>query len=87
MVPKMPPMLAPFILDISETVNYKGQNTVAVWVYDGANMGGIFGTIEIIQPTVKENLDRYLANRGISAQQKQTDREGSKKRSFWSRFF
>ena len=77
----------PFILDISETVHYKGQNTVAVWVYDGANMGGIFGTIEVIQPTVKENLDRYLANRGISAQQKQTDRDGSKKRSFWSRFF
>ena len=77
----------PFILDISEAVNYKGQNTVAVWVYDGANMGGIFGTIEVIQPTVKENLDRYLANRGISAQQKQTDRDGSKKRSFWSRFF
>lgn len=77
----------PFILDISEAVNYKGQNTVAVWVYDGTNMGGIFGTIEIIQPTVKEDLDRYLANRGISAQQKQTDRDGSKKRSFWSRFF
>ena len=77
----------PFILDISEAVHYKGQNAVAVWVYDGANMGGIFGTIEVIQPTVKENLDRYLANRGISAQQKQTDRGGSEKRSFWSRFF
>ena len=76
----------PFILDISEAVNYKGQNTVAVWVYDGANMGGIFGTIEIIQPTVKENLDRYLANRGISAQQKQTDHDDERKRSFWRRF-
>ena len=77
----------PFILDISEAVNYKGQNAVAVWVYDGANMGGIFGTIEVIQPTVKENLDRYLANRDISATQKQTDRGSSKKQSFWSRFF
>lgn len=77
----------PFILDISEAIHYKSQNTVAVWVYDGANMGGIFGTIEVIQPTVKENLDRYLANRGISAQQKQTDRDSSKKRGFWSRFF
>ena len=66
----------PFILDISEAVNYKGQNVVAVRVYDGMEMGGIFGTIEVIQPTVKENLDRYLANRGIS-----------EKRSFWSRFF
>ena len=78
----------PFILDVSEAVNYKGHNTVAVWVYDGANMGGIFGTIEVIQPTEKGNLDRYLANRGISAQQKQTDRDGAKKRrGFWSRFF
>ncbi len=76
-----------FILDISEAVNYKGQNAVAVWVYDGANMGGIYGTIEVIQPTVKGNLDRYLANRGISAQQKQTDRDEEEKRSFWSRFF
>ena len=77
----------PFILDISEVVNYKGQNAVAVRVYDGMNMGGIYGTIEVIQPTVKENLDRYLANRGISAQQKRIDRGGPKKRSFWSRFF
>ena len=53
----------PFILDISEAVNYKGQNMVAVRVYDGMEMGGIYGTIEVIQPTVKENLDRYLANR------------------------
>ena len=77
----------PFILDISEAVKYKGQNAVAVRVYDGMNMGGIYGTIEVIQPTVKENLDRYLANRGISAQQKQTDRDDEEKRSFWSRFF
>ncbi|MXX36966.1 MAG: tetratricopeptide repeat protein [Gemmatimonadetes bacterium] len=77
----------PFILDISEAVNYKGQNAVAVRVYDGMNMGGIYGTIEVIQPTVKENLDRYLANRGISAQQKQTDLDEEEKRSFWSRFF
>ena len=77
----------PFILDVSEAVNYKGQNAVSVWVYDGMEMGGIFGTIEVIQPTVKENLDRYLANRGGSAKQKQTNRGGSAKRSFWSRFF
>lgn len=77
----------PFILDISEAVNYKGQNAVAVRVYDGANMGGIYGTIEVIQPTGKENLDRYLANRGISAQQKKPNRSDPKKRSFWSRFF
>ena len=75
----------PFILDISEAVNYKGHNSVSVWVYDGMNMGGIYGTIEVIQPTGKENLDRYLANRGSSAQQKQTKRGSSEKRSFWSR--
>ena len=77
----------PFILDISEAVKYKGQNVVAVRVYDGMEMGGIYGTIEVIQPTVKENLDRYLANRGISATQKQTTRDDEEKRSFWSRFF
>ena len=66
----------PFILDISEAVKYKGQNVVAVRVYDGMEMGGIYGTIEVIQPTGNENLDRYLTNRG-----------GSAKRSFWSRFF
>ena len=71
----------PFILDISEAVNYKGQNAVAVWVYDGMNMGGIYGTIEVIQPTGNENLDRYLANRGSSEKQS----GGSEKRSFWSR--
>ena len=76
----------PFILDISEAVKYKGQNVVAVRVYDGMAMGGIYGTIEVIQPTVKENLDRYLANRGISAQQKRIDRD-EERRSFWSRFF
>ena len=77
----------PFILDISKAVNYKGRNVVAVRVYDGMEMGGIYGTIEVIQPTVESNLDRYLANRGISAQQKQTDRDAEEKRSFWSRFF
>ena len=77
----------PFILDISEAVKYKGRNVVAVRVYDGMEMGGIYGTIEVIQPTAKENLDRYLANRGISATQKQTDRDDEEKRSFWSRFF
>ncbi len=47
-------------------------------VYDGMGMGGIYGTVEMIQPTGKENLDRYLANCGSSAKQKQ---------GFWSRFF
>ena len=77
----------PFILDISEAVKYKSQNVVAVRVYDGMEMGGIYGTIEVIQPTGKENLDRYLANRGISATQRQTNRDDEEKRSFWSRFF
>ena len=39
-------------------------------------MGGVYGLIQVLQPTGEENLDRYLANRG-----------GSVKRSFWSRFF
>ena len=77
----------PFILDISEAVKYKGQNVVAVRVYDGMEMGGIYGTIQVIQPTAKENLDRYLANRGISTTHKQTSRDDEEKRSFWSRFF
>ena len=66
----------PFILDISDHVVRDGENTVALYVYDGVNMGGVYGLINVHQPTGKENLDRYLANRG-----------GSAKRSFWSRFF
>ncbi len=51
-----------FILDISQAVNYKGQNAIAVRVYDGIGMGSI-GTIAVIQPTGAENFNRYLANR------------------------
>ena len=53
----------PFILDISDQVMRDGNNTVALYVFDGEGMGGIYGTVKVIQPTKKENLDRYLANR------------------------
>ena len=53
----------PFILDISDQVMRDGNNTVALYVFDGEGMGGIYGTVQVIQPTKKENLDRYLANR------------------------
>ena len=66
----------PFIFDISDHVVRDGENTVALYVYDGRLMGGVYGLINVHQPTGKENLDRYLANRG-----------GSTKRGFWSRFF
>lgn len=66
----------PFILDISSQVVRDGENTVAIYVYDGADMGGVYGLIQVLQPTGEENLDRYLVNRG-----------GEVKRSFWSRFF
>ena len=66
----------PFILDISSQVVRGGENTVAIYVYDGADMGGVYGLIQVLQPTGDENLDRYLANRG-----------GSVKRGLWSRFF
>ena len=63
----------PFILDISDHVVRDGENTVAVYVYDGLGMGGVYGLINVHQPIGEQNLDRYLANRG-----------GSAKRSFWS---
>ena len=66
----------PFILDVSSQVVRDGENTVAIYVYDGADMGGVYGLIQVLQPTGEENLDRYLVNRG-----------GEVKRSFWSRFF
>ena len=53
----------PFILDISDQVIRDGNNTVALYVFDGEGMGGIYGTVKVIQPTKKEDLDRYLANR------------------------
>ena len=66
----------PFIFDISDHVVRDGENTVALYVYDGIGMGGVYGLINVHQPIGNENLDHYLANRG-----------GSAKRSFWSRFF
>ena len=53
----------PFILDISDQVMRDGENTVALYVFDGEGMGGIYGTVQVIQPTKEEDLDRYLANR------------------------
>ena len=53
----------PFILDISDQVMRDGENTVALYVFDGEGMGGIYGTVKVIQPTKEENFDRYLANR------------------------
>ena len=85
---------SPFILDISEAVDYKSQNVVAVRVFDGRGMGGIYGTVEVIQPTGDENLDRYLAN-SASGRLRQREfgaavgdprsRSESAKKSFWSR--
>ncbi|MCY4606287.1 MAG: beta galactosidase jelly roll domain-containing protein, partial [Gemmatimonadetes bacterium] len=56
----------PFILDISDQVMRDGENTVALYVFDGEGMGGIYGTVKVIQPTKEENLDRYLANRSTT---------------------
>ena len=83
-----------FILDISEAVNYKGPNVVAVRVFDGRDMGGIYGTVEVIQPTSDENLDRYLANSAAGRLRQQKfgasvgdprRRDDSAKKNFWSR--
>ena len=71
----------PFILDVSSQVVRDGENTVAIYVYDGTGMGGVYGLIQVLQPTGDENLDRYLANRGGEVE------EVKVKRSFWSRFF
>ena len=57
----------PFILDISDQVMRDGENTVALYVFDGEGMGGIYGTVKVIQPTKEENLDRYLANRSSTS--------------------
>ena len=84
----------PFILDISEAVDRKGPNVVAVRVFDGRDMGGIYGTVEVIQPTSDENLDRYLANSAAGRLRQQKfgaavgdprSRDDSAKKSFWSR--
>ena len=83
-----------FILDISEAVDRKGPNVVAVRVFDGRDMGGIYGTVEVIQPTSDENLDRYLANSAAGRLRQQKfgasvgdprRRDDSAKKNFWSR--
>lgn len=85
---------SPFILDISEAVDYKGQNVVAVRVFDGRDMGGIYGTVEVIQPTGDENLDRYLANSAAGHLRQREfgaavgdprSRSEAAKKIFWSR--
>ena len=53
----------PFILDISDQIIRDGNNTIALYVFDGEGMGGIYGTVQVLRPTKEENLDRYLANR------------------------
>jgi len=40
----------PFTVDISKAVKYRGKNSIAIRVYDGAGMGGIYGLINIHQP-------------------------------------
>ena len=48
-----------FILDISEAAEYHGENVVAIRVYDGQDMGGIYGTIDIHQPITDVDLESY----------------------------
>jgi hypothetical protein len=43
----------PFILDISSAVRRHGANAIAVYVYDGMGMGGIYGLIDIHQRLLK----------------------------------
>jgi len=40
----------PFTVDISKAVEYNGKNSIAIRVYDGAGMGGIYGLVNIHQP-------------------------------------
>jgi beta-galactosidase/beta-glucuronidase len=50
----------PFILDVSEAVEYHGKNAIAIRVYDGMGMGmgmgGIYGLINLHQPNVPVDL-------------------------------
>ena len=48
----------PFHLDISRAVDYDGQNTVAVRVWDGQGMGGVYGKVEVVQPDKSGRLSR-----------------------------
>ncbi|MXY94171.1 MAG: tetratricopeptide repeat protein, partial [Caldilineaceae bacterium SB0664_bin_27] len=54
----------PFILDISDQVVRDGENTVALFVYDGVNMGGVYGLINVHQPTDEVETDNFAVNRG-----------------------
>ena len=54
----------PFVLDISDAANYDGDNVIAIRVYDGAGMGGVYGLINIHQPTGDVNYSRYLVKKG-----------------------
>ena len=46
----------PFILDVSDAVKYHGENAIAIRVYDGQGMGGIYGLINLHQPDVPVDL-------------------------------
>ncbi|MEW6749781.1 MAG: sugar-binding domain-containing protein [Candidatus Latescibacterota bacterium] len=48
----------PFHLDISSAVRRHGANSVAVRVYDGAGMGGIYGMVEVVQPLAEVLSER-----------------------------
>ena len=54
----------PFILDISEAVHRHGRNTVAIYVYGGWGMGGIYGRINVHQPAGQVDVSQVAANRG-----------------------
>ena len=56
----------PFILDISNHVIRDGENAVAIYVYDGAYMGGVYGLISVHQPKHNVKTDDFAANRGGS---------------------
>ena len=56
----------PFILDISDHVVRDGENAVALYVYDGKLMGGVYGLINVHQPTNEVKTDEFAANRGGS---------------------
>ena len=54
----------PFILDVSDHVVRDGENVVAIYVYDGARMGGVYGLINVHQPTEEMETADFAANRG-----------------------
>ena len=54
----------PFILDISDHVVRDGENTVALYLYDDNGMGGVYGLINVHQPTDEIKTDDFATNRG-----------------------